>query len=124
MTNFKKLTISVVVNLALSYNTTNAATLATAPASALIPSLQTITCEIVNLSTKPKKVVVELFSYQGNLVQPSASFTLAPNNGQGISNGGGNGAWCRFTVEGSTSKYRAAAVYDNGSAYTIAIPAK
>jgi hypothetical protein len=49
---------------------------------------------------------------------------LLPNEGRAVGDISGGGAWCRFTVEGSTKKFRAAAIYDDGGEYTVSIPAQ
>jgi hypothetical protein len=100
-----------------------AGTLSTAPALAAYPSQQTIYCDIINLNTSPKNVTIDVVDYFGNVIN-TGSFSLLPSNGQAVGDGSGQGAWCRFAVDGSTKKYRAMAVYDNASAYTISVPAQ
>ena len=87
------------------------------PASRFYPAGQTLTCTILNLNTTTKTVTVEAMDYFGGVVV-SGGGPLAPNASTSISDPAGNGAWCRFTVDGSTKKYRAAALYDNGTEYT------
>jgi hypothetical protein len=57
-------------------------------------------------------------------VQPGGTQTIQP--GSGTFFGGfitAGIAWCRFTVTGSTKYLRAMAVYDDGSTYTVTLPA-
>jgi hypothetical protein len=97
----------------------------TAPGLAGYPSTQTIYCDIVNVGTTPQDVTIEVLDYFGNAtVSPLGPVTLAPESGQANGDFSGAGARCRFTVTGSTKKVRAMAVYDNGSQYTIAVPAQ
>jgi hypothetical protein len=101
--------------------------MATPPALAAYPALQTLYCTIVSLNTNPVSVTIDIMDYFGAVVSTSGSFTLQPTGGLAGSawgDGSGNGAWCRFTVDGSPKKYRAAALYDNGSAYTTSLSAQ
>jgi hypothetical protein len=100
-----------------------AGTLASAPALGAYPTLQVIYCDILNLNNTPKPVTIDVLDYFGNVVSTSGSQTVLPSQGTAWGDGSGNGAWCRFTVDGSAKKYRAMAIYDNGSAYTVSIPA-
>lgn len=97
--------------------------LATAPAIAAYPSNQTIDCSIVNLNSSPSNVTIDLVDYSGNVVQ-TGTFTLLPSQGYAVGDVSGNGAWCRFIVDGSPKTYRAMAIYDNHSTYTVAVPAQ
>jgi hypothetical protein len=99
-----------------------AAILATAPAQAGA-SPQRMWCSIVNLNPAPHAVTVELMDYAGDVVN-HAGMLLLPNEGQSIGDASGNAAWCRFTVDTSPRKFRAAAIYDSGTAYTVSIPAE
>ena len=101
----------------------HAGVLATAPALAAYPTNQTIYCDIVNLNTSQKDVAIDIMDYFGNVVTTSGSFSLLPSQGNAWGDGTGNGTWCRFTVDGSARKYRGMAIYDNGSAYTVSVPA-
>ena len=96
----------------------------TAPALAAYPSLQTIYCDIVNVGTTPQDVTIDILDYFGNPVGFPLTQTLAPETGTANGDGSGSGARCRFTLTGSTKKVRAMAIYDNGSGYTVAIPAQ
>jgi hypothetical protein len=98
--------------------------LATAPANASAPEEQTLTCTFANVGTKPMIASGEVIGADGTTLA-STSSELAPGETNGVSAGAGNGVWCRFTaVSGSTKSLRGAAVYDNGSEYTMAIPAQ
>jgi hypothetical protein len=96
----------------------------TAPALGAYPSTQTVYCDIVNVGTTPQDVTIDILDYFGNVVLGGFSQPLAPEQGTALGDGSGAGARCRFTVTGSTKKVRAMAVYDNGSQYTIAVPAQ
>jgi hypothetical protein len=78
----------------------------------------------VNVGATPQDVTIDVLDYYGNLIQGGFPQTLAPEQGTAIGDSSGQGARCRFTVSASTKKVRAMAVYDNGSAYTIAVPAQ
>jgi hypothetical protein len=93
------------------------------PELAAYPSLQTIYCDIVNLNTSPKNATIDVVDYFGNVII-SGSFTILPSQGMAVGDPTGSGAWCRFTVDGSAKKYRAMAIYDNASAYTVSLPAQ
>jgi hypothetical protein len=95
----------------------------TAPAQGAYPGLQTLFCDIVNVGTTPQEVTIDILDYFGNVVQGPLQQLLVPEQGTALGDGSGSGARCRFTVSGSTKKVRAIAMYDNGSAYTVAIPA-
>jgi len=102
-----------------------AAVMASAPALHLYPATQTIYCDIVNLNTTPKDVTIEVVDYFGVVTTGPSTSTLAPFQGTALGEGGGlQGAYCRFTVSGSAKKYRAMAIYDNGTSYTVAVPAQ
>jgi hypothetical protein len=59
----------VVAGLVLSTAAASqAGTLATAPALAAYPTLQTIYCDIVNLNTTPKNVTIDVIDYFGNVI--------------------------------------------------------
>ena len=96
----------------------------TAPALAAYPSTQTIYCDIVNVGTTPQDVTIDVLDYFGNLIQGGFPQTLPPEQGTAVGDASGAGARCRFTVTGSTKKVRAMAVYDNGTNYTISVPAQ
>jgi hypothetical protein len=100
-----------------------ASVLASAPALGAYPTNQVIYCDIVNLYTAPKNVTIEIMDYFGNVVTSLPTSTLGPNQGTAWGDASGNGAWCRFTVDGSAKKYRAVAIYDNGTSYTVSLPA-
>jgi hypothetical protein len=99
--------------------TARAAILATAPAQSKA-SPGKMWCSVLNLNTTGRVVTVELVDYAGGVVN-SAALMLLPNKGQAIGDASGGAAWCRFTVEGSSRKFRTAAVYDSGTAYTVSI---
>jgi len=100
----------------------HAGTLYTAPAQAGSDP-EKMWCSIVNIDRTPRFVTAEILDYAGVPVN-GTSAVLLPNEARALGDISGGGAWCRFTVEGSTKKFRAAAVYDDGSAYTVSIPAQ
>jgi len=104
--------------------TGHAGVLATAPAQAAPGPENKMWCSIVNIDRAPRFVITDILDYAGNVLDSSSSEVLLPNHGRAVGDITGNGVWCRFTVEGSTKKFRAAAVYDDGSAYTVSIPAQ
>jgi hypothetical protein len=70
-------------------------------------------------------VTIEILDYPGNVLSSFGPLTLASNEATAFSDGGtGDGVSCKFTVSGSAKKWRGVAVYDNGTDYTIAIPAQ
>jgi len=95
----------------------------TAPALAAYPTLQTMYCTVVNVSTSPVDVTIDILDYFGNTVAGPAMFTLAPEEGNALGDGTGNGARCRFAASTSAKKIRGAALYDAGSGYTSIVPA-
>jgi hypothetical protein len=102
------------------------AVLYTAPAAAYYPTTQTLYCDILNVnkaSAAAKPVTIAILDYDGNAVV-TQSFSLASGHGQSLGDSSGNGVYCRFTVDGAAKMYRAMAIYDNGSAYTVAVPAQ
>jgi hypothetical protein len=105
----------------------------TAPALRTVGTAQVIYCDIVNLDGVNQDVVIDVMDYNGNLVSSllgGTPYTLAPNTGYYHPDYTGAGAWCRFTVNTSTKKFRAIAVYDagpgfvggTGDHYTMTIP--
>jgi hypothetical protein len=98
--------------------------LSTAPALAAYPSLQVLYCDIVNVDKVQRNVTIEIMDYFGTVITSLPNWPLPPNNGQALGDGSGNGAWCRFTVDGSAKKFRGMAIYDNGSAYTTSVQAQ
>ena len=99
----------------------------TAPALAAYPagSGRTIYCDVVNVGTTPQDVTIDILDYFGTVVNTAGPITLPPETGNALgASNDFNSARCRFTVTGSTKKVRAMAVYDNGSDYTIAVPAQ
>ena len=97
----------------------------TAPAMHIYPQLQTMYCDIVNVGKVPASVTVEVVDYFGNVTAGPLQQTLPPFNGTALGDSGNDqGAFCRFTVSGSTKSFRAMAIYDNNSVYTVAVPAQ
>ncbi len=100
--------------------------MATAPADQDSPTGQIIYCDIVNLDTQPRDVTIEVMDINGLVVSgPLGPLSYPPNTGQALAAfPGSGGAWCRFTVDGATKKFRGVAVYDDGLGYTLSIPAQ
>jgi hypothetical protein len=98
----------------------------TAPAMHIYPTNQTLYCDIINIGKKSPQVTIEILDYYGNVTSGPASTTLTPNTGNALGETTPlAGAFCRFTILGAAKKdLRGVAVYDNASAYTIAIPAQ
>lgn len=97
--------------------------LMSAPALRSFPASQTLFCDLVNLDVAPQDVIFEVMDYNGTVTAGPLPFTLAPNNGYYLPDYTGNGAWCRFTVNTSTKKFRGIAIYDDGTTYVATIPA-
>src|SRR5262249_10173618 len=105
----------------------HAAVLATAPARSGYPagSGRTLYCDIRNLNTGNGIVTIDLLDYPGNVIATSGPVTVGPNESYAQSDfGSGDGVSCRFTVSGSPKKWRGVAMYDNGTDYTVSIPAQ
>jgi hypothetical protein len=103
-----------------------AAVLSTAPARAGYPTFsgRTLYCDIRNVNSAPGIVTIEILDYPGNVLRSFGPLTLDANEATAFSDGGtGDGVSCRFNVSGSAKRWRGVAVYDNGTDYTIAIPA-
>jgi len=95
----------------------------TAPALAAYPTTQTLYCTVVNVSTSPVDVTIDILDYFGNNIAGPTLFTLGPEEGNALGDGTGNGARCRFTASTSAKKIRGAALYDAGAGYTTIVPA-
>lgn len=96
--------------------------LVSAPAIRTTPA-QTLYCDIVNLDSSPQDIIIDVMDYNGNVTVGPLPIQLPPNYGYYLPDTSLSGAWCRFTVNTSTKKFRAIAVYDQGTAYTVTIPA-
>lgn len=97
--------------------------MASAPAERDYPNFsmpQNMRCNILNLNKTAKPVTIDVLDYSGNVVSTSGPLVLAPSTAASHLSGDpfGVAAVCRFTVEGSTKKWRAVATYDNGTRYT------
>jgi hypothetical protein len=120
------LTTVAVSMLLLSGMSYAAGILYTAPANASYPTDQTIYCDIINVypaAAAPKNVTIDIMDYDATVVSTSGPISLSSGHGTALGSTG-TGAYCRFTVAGDKAKYRATAVYDNGSVYSVAVPAK
>ena len=114
--------VSVLLWSGMSYA---AGILYTAPANAAYPADQTIFCDIVNVypsSAAPKNVTIDIMNYDATVESTSGPISLSSGHGTAIGSIAA-GAYCRFTVAGSKAKYRAMAIYNNGSEYTVSVPA-
>lgn len=100
----------------------HAGMLATAPAQSR-PDPEKMWCSIVNVDRTPRVVFAHIVDYAGVVVN-TGSKTLLPSEALAVGDISGDGAYCRFNVDGSTKKFRAAAIYDDGSTYTVSIPAQ
>ncbi len=97
--------------------------LVSAPAIRTFPGPQTLFCDLVNLDAVNQDVIFEVMDYNGVVTAGPMPILLAPNNGFYLADYSGNGAWCRFTVNASTKKFRGIAIYDDGTTYVATIPA-
>jgi hypothetical protein len=84
----------------------------------------TLHCNILNLYPNPRPVTIEAIDYLGTVTDTSGPLVIAPSTGASLPVTNTQAARCRFTVDGSPKKYRAAAAYENGSRYTIVVPAQ
>ncbi len=116
---------ALALGLGLSGAAHAGAVLFTPPALDAYPSHQTLYCDIFNTYTTsvPQTVTIDIIDYFGNVVATSGPQPLSSGTGTAQGDFSGQGAVCRFTVTGSAKKYRAMGVYDNASAYTVAVPA-
>jgi hypothetical protein len=100
----------------------------TAPALSSYPSFsgrRTLFCDIRNVSTGSGVVTIDILDYSSEVLFSSGPITLASFEATAFSDQGtGTGVSCRFTVSGSSNQWRGVAVYDNGTDYTMAIPAQ
>jgi hypothetical protein len=124
MKTIKMLAAAAALALASAPAAHAAQVLATAPGLAAYPQLQVLYCDIVNVDKVQRNVTIDIMDYFGNVILGPLTQPLPPNNGTALGDGSGNGAWCRFTVDGSAKKFRAMAIYDNGSAYTTSVQAQ
>jgi len=90
--------------------------MATPPANRTYPVAggQQLNCNILNMNKTPRPVTIEIMDYSGNILDTAGPVVLAPQTGMSAGDGINTVAWCRFTVDGSPKKYRAAAVYSVG----------
>jgi hypothetical protein len=99
--------------------------MATAPANRTYPNFGgQLNCNILNMNKTARPVTIDIMDYAGNIIDTSGSQTLNPQQGLSIGDAVNTVAWCRFTVDGSTKKYRAAAVYSNGGLLSSSVVAK
>jgi hypothetical protein len=96
----------------------------TPPAARYYPNDQQLDCTLLNVNKTPRPVTIEVIDYDGNVEATNGPLTLDPSTAATASDNTGLGAWCRFTVDGSTKKYRAAAVYSVSGVYTASVLAK
>jgi hypothetical protein len=94
--------------------------MASGPAARYYPLTQAMHCNIVNLHDEAKPVTIDALDYSGTVVTTSGPLVLAPSTAATLLASGDfdQAAMCRFTVDGSTKKYRAVATYNDGAQYT------
>ena len=95
----------------------------TAPAQGNYPTLQTLYCDILNVDTQPMSITIDVIDYFGEVVGTLGPLTTDPGKAQALGDATGAGAYCRFTISGSSRKVRAVGIYDNGVSYTTTIQA-
>lgn len=100
--------------------------MSTGPGALYYPTFSgnTLHCNIVNLYSNARPVMIEAIDYLGVVTTTSGPLVLNPGTGATLPVTDGSSARCRFTVDGSAKKYRAAAAYENGARYTIVVPAQ
>ncbi|NJD07571.1 MAG: hypothetical protein FIA97_13895 [Methylococcaceae bacterium] len=103
-----------------------AATLTTAPALSGWGTNGRIYCDIVNVGKKPMTYTIEIHKYDGTILTDPQPLTgsLQPGAGTALGDVNGDGVYCKFITNRPASSARAVAVYDNGAAYMMAIPAQ
>ena len=94
--------------------------MASGPAARYYPNTQAMHCNILNLHDEAKPVTIDALDYSGSVVTTSGELILPPSTGASLIASGDfdQAAVCRFSVDGSTKKYRAVATYDDGAQYT------
>jgi hypothetical protein len=118
-------TIRIIALAALTAPTVGhaAAVLVSPPLPANLPSVQTLYCDIVNRDKVARNVTIDVLDGSGTPVTTLPNYPLLPNEGIALGDFTGSSSFCRFTVDGSAKKFRAIAIYDNGAAYTVSVPA-
>jgi hypothetical protein len=112
---------------ALAAASARAATLHTAPLLALDAGdgVVSLYCQIRNVGAAAAAVTIESIAFDGTVASDVGPLTVAP--GQAVSHLAGSAGFlasCRFTVSGNAKRFRAVALYYDGTAYTFAIPAR
>ncbi len=120
-----KIARMLLVTAALSLVSASAAlagpkTLASAPAAAYYPTGGPLRCNILNMDINTQDVIIEAVDYSGTVISSSPLTSLAPQTGTSFIDATQAAAYCRFTVNTSTKKFRAVAVYENATSYTAA----
>jgi len=100
-----------------------AGVLYTSPAIALEFNDSQIFCQVRNTGTSSVTVTTDLLAF-GSILVESDTVTLPPGAATSVGPSGGSSAFCRFTTTGSPKRVRAAAIYHDGTRYTLAIPAR
>jgi len=96
--------------------------LASAPA-VITGTNNTLFCDATNIDpVNPIDITGDVMDLSGNVVA-TATKTVQPMTGNFFGSFNAPGAWCRFTFTGSSKNVRAMAVYDDGTTYTVSLPA-
>ena len=95
--------------------------MATPPANRTYPfgPNQKLSCNILNMNNTARNVTIDIMDYSGTAIATFGPASLDPQKGTSFSDSVDTVAWCRFTVDGSTKKYRAASVYSNDTTGSI-----
>lgn len=97
--------------------------ISTAPALRTVGTTQTLHCDISNLDDDPQQVTIEGMNYAGTVVDGPYTTSIPGGAADYLQTFAADAAWCRFTVNTSTKKFRGIAIYDNAAyGYTITIP--
>jgi hypothetical protein len=93
--------------------------------SAPIPAgTGTVYCDVTNIDpTNPIDVTGEIDDINGVAVHGPSTQTVLPGTGTFFGPSSGSAAYCKLTVNGSTKNLRAMGIYDNGTDYTVSLPA-
>ncbi len=92
----------------------------------LVGNEDILRCSIINVGTKARVVVIEVFTISGSRVTGS-DVNVNPGAGNSLIVSGSQistSSFCKFTVEGSKSQYRASSRVGNGQTDFVVVPAE
>jgi hypothetical protein len=119
-----KMVLAIALLTLTSASTVHAGTKILASAPAPLGAGNTMFCDVTNLDPVDSvDVATEIMDVGGNVIVGPSLNTIPPSTGGDVGSNNPLAAWCRFTVNGSTKNLRGMAVYDNGTSYTMSLPA-